>query len=31
LSYENILALIETGERALRNEKPVIEIDRRGF
>ena len=29
LSYENILALVQTGEKALKNEKPVIEIERR--
>ncbi|MDR2175325.1 MAG: hypothetical protein LBO82_05240 [Synergistaceae bacterium] len=34
LSYENILALIQTGERALKNAAPAIEIEgvnRRGF
>jgi hypothetical protein len=34
LSYESILALVQTGERALKNEKPAIEIEeqnRRGF
>jgi hypothetical protein len=27
LSYENILALVQTGEKALKNEKPAIEIE----
>jgi hypothetical protein len=34
LSYENILALVQTGEKALKNERPAIEIEiqnRRGF
>jgi hypothetical protein len=29
LSYENILALVQMGEKALKNEKPAIEIERK--